>query len=137
MITARLLLLLLSISPLQIMAAPSDPDILIYDEGSTQVNTEINQYEKLVAGSPIRGSVFITHNKNTPVDPSSFHLGDKPLPTEFVQSAPMASPSNLEVTIYKFQIDGMKAGMYTLPSIKVKVGNKVYEAQPMTVQVSP
>jgi len=112
-----------------------DPNIFVYGEGDTQVNSEINVYENLVAGAPIQGSVMITHNKNAVIDANSFRLGDKPLKVTLVQSVSMSSYSSLIVTIYQFQLEGMPQGSYILPSIKVKVDGKEFQAPPLSIQI--
>ena len=85
------------------------------------------------AVSPVTGSVMITHDKTNTVDANSFRLGNKPLKVDFVQSASM--DGNLEVSIYKFQLESMQKGEYTLPPIVVKVGGKDYQAPPITIEV--
>jgi hypothetical protein len=115
--------------------ADTEPNILIYGEGTTQVTSEIDKYEKILSGAPIRGSIMITHAAHDKVDSSSFLLGDKPLPVKFVQSIPVSSFSNLLITIYQFELEGMRPGLHTLPAIKVKVGGKEYQAPPLTIPV--
>ena len=107
----------------------------IYGEGNTQVNSEINEYEDIVAGAPIQGSVLITHDKKDAIDINSFRIGDKPLKVEFIQTTSMSSLSNLEVSIYQFQITGLKSGVNTLPPISVKIGGKEFQAPPLTVEI--
>lgn len=118
--------------PLWLQAATN---MLIYNEGNVQISSEIYQYDQVVAGLPIEGSVMITHDTKQTIDPSSFRLGDKRLNVKFVQSVPMSQQDHLVVTIYKFQLQGMKKGNHTLPPIKVKVGGKEYQAPPLMVQV--
>lgn len=108
---------------------------LIYGEGTTLVTTEIDTYENLAANTPITGSVMITHDQKATIDVSSFRLGNTPLKVNFVQSASMSSYNPLVVTIYKFQLPGMKSGAHTLPPIAVKVGGKEYQALPMTIDI--
>ncbi len=131
--TLRLFLFLLFI-PLQLFSYPVDSNVLLYDD-TVQVTSEINTYENLVDGTPIQGSVMITHDSNNPVDTNSFTMGDKSLKVQFVQSMPMSSYSKLVISIYQFQLPGMKAGSYTLQPIRVKVGGKNYAALPLTIQV--
>jgi hypothetical protein len=114
--------------------AQEESNVLIYTD-PVQISSSINAYENLTAGQPIQGSVMVTHQENNAVDADSFKLGDKPLKVELVQSTPMSSYSHLVVTIYSFQFPGMSQGMYTLDPINVKVGGKVYQAPPLTIQV--
>jgi hypothetical protein len=111
-------------------------NILIYGEGDTQVTSEINKYAQVVEGMPILGSVMITHDAKNLVDNNSFRLGDKPLKVEFVQTIVMSSYSNLVLSIYKFQLAGMKKGVQNLAPIKVKVGGKDYQAPPLTIEIA-
>jgi len=112
-----------------------DPNIFVYGEGNTQITSQINEYENLVAGAPIQGSVFITHDKNAVIDENSFRIGDKPLKVTLVQSTQLSSYSPLLVTIYQFQLEGKPRGSYTLPPIKVKVGSKEFQATPLSIQI--
>lgn len=102
---------------------------------NVQVSSEINEYENIVPGAPIQGSVMVTHDTSEAVDMNSFRLGDKFLKVTFVQSVPMSSYSNLVISIYRFQLEGMKAGVHILPSINVKVGDKNYLAPPLTIEI--
>lgn len=120
--------------PLQLFSNQLESNVLFLDE-TVQVTSEINTYENLVAGTPIQGSVMITHDSNNPVDANSFTMGDKPLKVQFAQSIPMSSSSKLVVSIYQFQLPGMKVGNYTLQPIMVKVGGKNYAAPPLIIQV--
>lgn len=129
----KILLILFFCFPL--ISLPAALNMLIYNEGNVQISSEIYQYDQVVAGSPIEGSVMITHDQNQTIDPNSFRIGDQPLRVKFVQSTPMSAGDHLVVTIYKFHLQGMKRGNHTLPPIKVKVGGQEYQAPPLMVQV--
>jgi hypothetical protein len=101
-----------------------------------EVNAEINAYENILAGSPIQGTIMVTHDAKNLVDSNSFTLGHQPLNVQLVKTVSMSSYSNLVVSIYAFQLEGMKAGSYTLPPIKVKVGGQSYQAPPLSLEVS-
>jgi len=131
----RLILYVSFIVPLYIHAEASQSNVLIYGDG-TQVSSEISEYQTLLAGKPIAGSVMVTHNANKKIDVNSFRLGNKPLKVELIQSVPMSSYSSIEVTIYRFQLDGMPKGIHTLQPIKVNVGGKDYQAPPLTIEVA-
>ena len=107
---------------------------LVYGNGSSEITTQVNQYDKISANKPIQGSIFITHDAKNSVDASSFRLGNKPLKVTFVQNTQM-SPGSVVVSIYSFQLEGMGAGIHTLPSINVKVGNKLIQALPLVIEV--
>ena len=129
-----LLLILLSIS---LYSSDPQKDILIYNQGTVQVNSEIDIYQNISANVPISGTITVIHDANQPIDTSSFHLGNKPLKVHFVQSTPISSYSNLEVSIYSFQLEGMKTGLHTLSPIQVSVAGKNYQAAPLTIEVAP
>lgn len=131
------ILILLIGLPLQLFPQNSPNNILIYGEGNVQVTSEINEYQNVSAGMPIQGSVMITHQEKSLVDPGSFLMGDKPLKVEFVQSVPMSEYGSLVVSIYKFNLEGKNKGVYTLPPIRVKVSGKYYQAAPLNIQVNP
>jgi hypothetical protein len=124
MVISRFIFLALLCLPLHLRSAEAN-NILMYEGGDVQVTSELNnQYQNIAVNSPITGTVMVTHDANTPIDAKSFRLGSKPLKVSFVQSVPMSSFSNLVITIYKFEIEGRKMGIYTLDPINVKVGSK-------------
>jgi hypothetical protein len=130
----RLFFFILCFIPLQLVSDTPLSNVLLYKE-AVQVNSEINEYSHVVAGIPIQGSIMITHDANNPIDVHSFAFGDKPLKVELVQSVPISSYSHLMVSIYRFELEGMKKGIHTLQPIKVKVGGKEYQAPPLTIEV--
>lgn len=117
------------------LKAQAYSNVLVPNE-PVQITSSVNQYDQISENVPIQGTLMVTHDANNSIDQDSFHMGDKPLSVKLVQSVPMSSYSNLIVTIYNFQIDGMKAGSYTLPSVNVVVGGKKYVAPPMSIIVS-
>ncbi len=119
-------------STAQLLADPL-PNVLV--NGNVQVNASIYQYADLEQNAPLPGSVMVTHDANAKIDVSSFQIGDKPLKTTFMQEIPMDSYSNLVVSIYSFQLEGLPPGVHTLPPIHVKIGGKDYQAPPITVQI--
>jgi hypothetical protein len=123
--------------PLTLLADTPYYNVMIYEGGDVQVNSEVYTYENIVAGVPIKGSVLITHDTNEVIDVNSFSLDGKPLKVEFTQTV-TASPSNkLVLSIYRFQIAGLAAGSQTLAPIKVKVAGKEYAAPPLSFDVAP
>lgn len=130
-----LLFLMALLTPLSLLAETGPSNVLIYTN-PVQITASINAYENLVAGVPIEGTVMVTHQESNAVDPDSFRIGSKPLTVEFVQNVSMSEYSNLVITFYRFKLDGMNKGQYTLDPINVKVGGKVYQAPPITIQVS-
>ncbi|MCE5318000.1 MAG: BatD family protein [Parachlamydia sp.] len=129
-----LFFLMLLLTPLSLLAETPASNVLIYTD-PVQVSSSINAYENIVAGVPIEGTVMVTHQESSAVDPSSFRIGSKPLKVEFVQIVAMSDYSNLVISFYSFKLEGMNKGQYTLDPINVKVGGKVYQAPPLTIQV--
>lgn len=129
-----ILFLLLIVSNTLFCNAPQ-PNVLIYDDGSIQVNTQIDEYEKPIAGKPLKGSVLITHNKKDKIDDQSFLLGNKPLKVQFVNSTPMTSAGNVIVSIYKFQTPDLEEGIQELPSVSVKISGKRYQSPPLSLEI--
>ncbi|MEI8124207.1 MAG: hypothetical protein WCG42_00445 [Parachlamydiaceae bacterium] len=114
---------------------PNVANDLVYGEGTTEVTSQINEYENIVANQPIQGSIFVTHDAKNSVDVSSFRLGDKALKVTFVKSSQMSSVSPIVVSIYNFQLDGMPIGSHTMPSINVKVGGALVQALPLIINI--
>ncbi len=131
-----ILSLLLIAGNLPSQTPPPEANVLVYQE-NVQISAEIDEYDHLRAGLPLSGTVMVTHDANVPVDQNSFMIGDKELEVEFVQNVLMSSMSNLQVTIYRFQVGGLSTGQHTLPIIKVKVGGTYYEAPPIILQIYP
>ena len=114
---------------------PTIANNLVYGEGSSEITSQINAYENIVPKKPIQGSIFVTHNEKDKIDSSSFRLGNKPLKVVFVQTSQMSATSNIVVSIYSFQLEGLPPGNHTLPSINVKVGGKEVSALPLIIKV--
>lgn len=112
-----------------------ESNVLIYGD-NVQVSAEINVYENIMPNQPIPVSLMVTHDANNLVDANSFTLGDKPLNVNFVKTMDMSPDSQLVVSVYSIQLEGMKTGIQTLPGIKVKVGNKYYVSPALVVRVN-
>ncbi len=84
---------------------------------------------------PITGSVMITHNKNNVVDVNSFRMGKEPLAVEFVKDVQFDPNNPLILTIYSFRIPGKSPGLYALPAVSVKVGEKNYQSVMLSYSV--
>jgi hypothetical protein len=119
----------------QAVAIPQ-PNILIYKQGNIQISSEIDEYEHILQDKPIKGSILITHEPKDKIDNTSFRIGVKELKISFVKSYSLDSSNLLQVSAYEFELPGMERGTHTLPPISVRVGGKVYQAPPMTVDVS-
>lgn len=115
---------------------PNIANDLVYDEGSSEVTSQISEYANITAGKPMQGSIFVTHDASNKVDDASFRLGDKELKVTFVQTAQMSSSSNVVVSIYSFGLPGMPVGVHTMPPINVIVGGKKIQALPLVIEVT-
>lgn len=118
-------------------SATAQNNILMYGGGDAQVTTELNDYKNIISGKPITGTIMVTHDSTNAIDLHSFRLGEKPLQVELITSARMSAYSNLEITTYKFHIEGLNKGLHTLPPINVKIGGKLYQAPPLIIEVEP
>lgn len=118
-----------------VITSYDQPNVLVYNEGDTQISSEVDVYQSLVEGVPIKGNIFVTHDSTAAVDINSFRLGDKPLKVTLAQTSPMSSTGTLVVSVYNFQLDGLKKGVNNLPPIIVRVGGKEYQAPAMSVEI--
>ena len=130
------LFLLAILSPPEPYTPPTPiPNVLTYNDGTVEVDAEINAYENLVENTPINGSIFITQDFAAEIDQNTFRIGDKPLKASLVSSTQISPDSPMKVTIYGFTLEGMPAGLHNLPPISVKVGNKTYQALPLSIEI--
>jgi hypothetical protein len=100
------------------------------------VTSEMN-YTQLFAGSPLTGTITITHDKNLEVDLNSFKLGGKPLKVNFLNNVTMSDTSSLIVSLYSFEIPTLPKGLHVLPEVSVKVGSKTFKSFSISFQVFP
>ena len=114
---------------------PNVPSDLVYDEGTTEITTQINKYQTIKPNQPIQGSIFITHLTMDKIDESSFRLGEKPLKASFVSSTQMSPTSKIAVAIYSFQLEGLPPGIHTMPPLHVKVGDRDVQALPLVIEI--
>ena len=103
-----------------------------HGEGTIQIDSKLES-EYFQVGIPIQGYVTIIHNTEKIIDPSSFRLGNKPLQIRLATKNALTSDGKVWKTIYQFQIEGMKSGIYNLPSIRVNISGKEYLAIPLTI----
>lgn len=115
---------------------PNIANDFVYGDGTTELTAQINDYETIKANQPIKGTLFITHETKNIVDEKGFRIGNKQLKTTFVQTTQMSSTSDIVVSTYQFQLDGLPIGIHTLPPISVKVDNKEVQALPLIIEVS-
>lgn len=80
------------------------------------------------ANQPAKGMISIVHDKGLVVDPSSFVMGKDKLTVDFVQDVRFNPSSPTILSIYSFQLPGKPPGLYPLPSISVRVGDKEYHS---------
>jgi len=105
------------------------------DAQSVQVSAEIEteSYEN----EPLKGNISITHEKGEKVETSSFSLGKKPLPVELVKEVQIAPTNPLVLSIYRFHLPAQPQGLYALPAISVRVGEKLYQSPMSSYTVQP
>ena len=108
---------------------------LVYGDGTSQIDTELNAYDSIIANQPIQGTIFVTHDNSNIIDETSFKMGSNPLTVKFVQTTQMSLSSPIVVSIYNFEIPGLPLGNHTLPPISVTVGGKVVQALPLNIEV--
>jgi len=82
---------------------------------------------------PVTGTITVTHAKNENIDTSSFNLGDNQIAPTFVKDMPLSNDQ--VISIYSFTFPGQPPGLYILPGVTVKVGNKVYQSVPSTYEI--
>ena len=79
-------------------------------------------------GSPIKGTISITHNRDDAVDIGSFRISNKLITVEKIKDVEI-DPSSPEIlTLYHFELPPQRAGLYALPSITVEVAGKKYSS---------
>lgn len=104
------------------------------DLGKVIVTSEMN-YTQLVTGSPLTGTVTITHDKNVKIDPETFKVGSKPLKVKFLNDVVISESSPLIISIYSFEIPSLPKGLHILPEISVRVGGKIYKSYSASFEV--
>lgn len=95
--------------------------------GDVQVTAQIETTNS-VQGTPLEGSIIITHDRKEIIDNNSFLLGGKPIQADFVKDVRMSPTGPVQVTFYRFQMPGRDPGLYLLPEVSVKVGDKRYRS---------
>jgi hypothetical protein len=91
--------------------------------------------DSAIAGDPIQGTVTIEHNHAESVDPKSFTLNKKKLPVSLVRSFQVTPPDPLTLSIYSFTLPPQEKGLYVLPEISVRVGEKRVQSPPSSYEV--
>jgi hypothetical protein len=93
----------------------------------TKVTAEIDNSQGY-ENQPLTGTITITHNQNDKVDVSSFLLDKKPISVEFIKDVQFEVSNPLILSIYRFQLPGKPQGLYLLPAVSVRVGDKEYQS---------
>lgn len=101
----------------------------------TQINASMSEYG-LVENQPLKGTITVTHNAQTPIDATSFRMDGKPLTATFQQDVKMSSTSPLTLSMYGFELAPHPKGLHLLPEISVKVGGKTYKTIPSSFEVT-
>lgn len=88
---------------------------------------------KSSSGSPVAGTVSITHSEKEKVDENSFLLDNSPLKVEKSSEVPISQDTT--ITFYKFTLPPQQIGLRVLPSISAVVGGERYASVPATYEV--
>ena len=126
---------LLLFAPFHLISEQLESNVLIYKE-SVEVNAEINANDVIIAGQPIVGSILITHNIKSVIDPNSFKIQGKPLNSKFVRTVPMTASGDEVISIYQFQVAGVSSGTHILGNITVTISGIVYTSPQLSVEVN-
>lgn len=102
---------------------------------NVDVSAQIDPYHTFI-NHPIQGTITITHNVKSKVDPDSFKMEGSSLKVEAIKEVPMPSTPNIVLSIYQFELPGKPQGLYPLPAISVKVGDSTYWSIPSTYEIS-
>lgn len=101
---------------------------IVADEAqNVDISADMDNYN-LVANRPLKGTVAITHKAEASIDTSSFLMDDKPLTVTLIKSVKMSPQSNVEVSIYQFELPPKPQGLYILSPISVKIGDQTYSS---------
>lgn len=84
---------------------------------------------------PINVTVTILHEKNLLVDADSFRIKDKSVTARYVKDVAFSSTDSLLLSFYQIILDGLPKGLQVLPSVSVKVGDKIFKSIPVTFEV--
>lgn len=82
-----------------------------------------------------KGSISVTHDENVKINTESFRLEGKPLKVHFIKEVKISPNDPLVVSLYDFQKEEKKAGLYVLSEISVKVGDKIYKSIPTSYEI--
>lgn len=103
-------------------------------EISLSVTLDSDTYE---TGKPITGTIEVTHDQQTQIDPILFMMKDQSIGAEILKQVRFSPDNPLTLSIYQFSVPGQtKAGAYLLPPISIKIGGKVYTSGPTSYQVN-
>ncbi len=91
---------------------------------------------QLYPEAPIRGLISISHNQSEKIDDNSFLIGKEPLQVEKIKDVKFSASSPAILTLYRFHLEGKKAGVYELPAITVVVAGQTVTSTPSTYEVA-
>lgn len=101
---------------------------------TNNVDVEV-QWDSIYANTPFEVTISVTHDSGDKIDPSSFTANNKKINPVFVKSVKMSVSSPLEISIYTLEMPGMPQGLQILPTIGVKIKDKVYSSIPSGFEV--
>ncbi|GAB4231509.1 MAG: hypothetical protein Tsb0021_09950 [Chlamydiales bacterium] len=102
---------------------------------SFSVDLNIDFPSKIEEITPtISGTLSIRHQQDENISPTSFKIGQQPLPVEFISQEKYAQGS--VISRYIFTIKNPGKGLHTLPSISLQVNERIHKTSPITFEVS-
>lgn len=107
---------------------------------SFRISAEVNITAGIDGGkgyenTPLNGTISISHNKSELIDVNSFKFEGKPLKVEMIKEVPVTPQGSYIISIFHFEAPGKEVGLYFLPEIRVKVGNKEYQTVSSTYEI--
>lgn len=92
-----------------------------------QVDAKVNAYD-LKADSPIQVTISITHPSSLQINADSFQLENESIKPSLIKSLVLSKNPSIELTLYQIELHGKPEGLYFLPEVNVKVGDKIYRS---------
>lgn len=99
-----------------------------------KVSAGVDQY-RVMENLPVKGTIEVTHSKNTPIDPALFNIEGKPIQAELIKEVNIAADGSVIVSIYHFELPQKPKGLHLLPAITLKAGKETYSSVPSTYSV--
>ncbi|MEX1013090.1 MAG: hypothetical protein WD595_02730 [Waddliaceae bacterium] len=98
------------------------------------ISTEVD--DPTIEGSPVIGTLTITHEKDQQIEPQNIQLEGESLQVEFVREVRLSADSDLVISIYNFTLPPKAKGLHVLPEVSVNVEGKEYLSFQRSYQVT-